>query len=248
MKYKAIFLDLDGTTIPNGIDALPSVRVAEAIHLAKNKVHVCLATARPLYKAKYVIDHLDLSGLCIASGGTQIYDPVLKKVIKEVTLDREAIFPIIAIAKRYGLDYGILNGQDVGRYKKISVNDIPLGVYFPVISPDAVDAVENDLKHIPDISIHKMPSWEKGFLSLDMTDIHASKLHGIVFVQKTLHLQKKEIIGVGDSYNDFPLLMACGLKIAMGNAVEELKSIADFIAPSVDDDGVAVVIEKFILQ
>jgi hydroxymethylpyrimidine pyrophosphatase-like HAD family hydrolase len=248
MKYKAIFLDLDGTTIPNGIDALPSVRVADAIHLAKNKVHVCLATARPLYKAKYIIDHLDLSGVCIASGGTQIYDPVSEKIVKEVTLDKEALSPIIAIAKKYGLDYGILNGQDDGRYKKISANDIPLGVYFPVISPDTVDTVARDLKQIPNISIHKMPSWEKGFVSLDMTDIHASKLHGIVFVQKMLHLKKKEIIGVGDSYNDFPLLMACGLKIAMGNAIDELKSIADFIAPSVSDDGVAVVIEKFILQ
>ena len=52
---------------------------------------------------------------------------------------------------------------------------------------------------------------------------------------------------MGDGYNDFPLLMACGLKIAMGNAVPELKAIADFIAPSVEEDGVATVIEKFIL-
>ena len=42
--------------------------------------------------------------------------------------------------------------------------------------------------------------------------------------------------------------MACGLKIAMGNAVPELKAIADFIAPTVEEDGVATVIEKFVLQ
>jgi hydroxymethylpyrimidine pyrophosphatase-like HAD family hydrolase len=55
------------------------------------------------------------------------------------------------------------------------------------------------------------------------------------------------MIGVGDGYNDFPLLEACGLKVAMGNALEDLKGIADYIAPSVDEDGVANVIEKFIL-
>jgi hydroxymethylpyrimidine pyrophosphatase-like HAD family hydrolase len=41
--------------------------------------------------------------------------------------------------------------------------------------------------------------------------------------------------------------MACGLKIAMSNAVPELKVIADYIAPSIDDDGVADIIEKFVL-
>lgn len=42
--------------------------------------------------------------------------------------------------------------------------------------------------------------------------------------------------------------MACGLRVAMGNAVDDLKAIADYIAPSVDDDGLAEVIEKFILS
>ena len=53
------------------------------------------------------------------------------------------------------------------------------------------------------------------------------------------------MVGVGDSYNDFPLLMACGLKAAMGNSVKEILDIADYVAPSVDDDGLANVIEKY---
>ena len=62
-----------------------------------------------------------------------------------------------------------------------------------------------------------------------------------------VRIEQYEIIGVGDGYNDFPLLMACGLKVAMGNATEDLKEIADYIAPTVDEDGVADVIEKFVL-
>jgi hydroxymethylpyrimidine pyrophosphatase-like HAD family hydrolase len=42
--------------------------------------------------------------------------------------------------------------------------------------------------------------------------------------------------------------MASGLKVAMGNAIKDLKAIADYIAPSVEEDGVADVIEKFVLQ
>ena len=41
--------------------------------------------------------------------------------------------------------------------------------------------------------------------------------------------------------------MACGLKIAMGDSVEDLKVIADYVAPTVEEDGLADVIEKFIL-
>jgi len=66
-------------------------------------------------------------------------------------------------------------------------------------------------------------------------------------VAEILGIKTDEIIAVGDGYNDFPFLMACGLKVAMGNAVPELKAIADYIAPSVDEDGIVDVIERFIL-
>jgi len=69
-----------------------------------------------------------------------------------------------------------------------------------------------------------------------------------VVAQWMVKIKPQEIIGVGDGPNDYPLLMGSGFKVAMGNAVPELKEIADFIAPSVEEDGVATVIEKFVLQ
>lgn len=63
-----------------------------------------------------------------------------------------------------------------------------------------------------------------------------------------MNLNNSEIIGVGDGYNDLPMLKVCGLKIAMGNAVPELKLIANYIAPNVEKEGVINIIEKFILN
>ena len=57
-----------------------------------------------------------------------------------------------------------------------------------------------------------------------------------------------DTIGIGDGNNDKPWLLMCGLKVTMGNAVPELKAIADYIAPGVENDGVADVIEKFVLS
>ncbi|MBM3944208.1 MAG: haloacid dehalogenase, partial [SAR202 cluster bacterium] len=50
-----------------------------------------------------------------------------------------------------------------------------------------------------------------------------------------------------DSFNDLPLLEACGLGIAMGNGVPELKAKAHYVAPSTFDDGLATAIEEFVL-
>ena len=60
-------------------------------------------------------------------------------------------------------------------------------------------------------------------------------------------MDTSQMIAIGDSYNDLPLLAACGLGIAMGGSPEELRAIADHVAPSVDDDGLAVAIEEHVL-
>lgn len=148
---------------------------------------------------------------------------------------------------KYKLDYVLHDG-----FRRVVCEDIEdtqvISIFIPKIDHSDIDNIEDDLRKIKSIALHRMPSWEKGFVSLDITDGKVSKLHAISDIFKILNIESHEAIGVGDSYNDYPLLMACGLKIAMGNAVSELKEIADFIAPSVEDDGVATVIEKYILN
>ena len=51
----------------------------------------------------------------------------------------------------------------------------------------------------------------------------------------------------GDSYNDIPMLRVCGVGIAMGDAPQELKDIADYVAPPASEDGLAVALEEFLL-
>lgn len=66
----------------------------------------------------------------------------------------------------------------------------------------------------------------------------------VLKLMKHLNITPEETVGIGDGYNDYPLLQAVGYKVAMHNAHDELKNIADFIAPSIDEDGLSVVIEK----
>ena len=248
MKYKALFLDLDGTTIPNKPDGMPSKRVADAIHKAKPYVHVCIATSRPLFLAKPILAHLDISGLCVVNDATQIYSPSEKKFLQTFYLEKSIIPDIVSIIKNNKLR-PVFNTGDNERILKVEDSDKNICVVFVnTMPPKIADKLILELSVFSNIAVHKIPSWTKGEVCVSITHSSATKLHGVTTIAQMLNINPKEMIGVGDGYNDFPLLMACGLKIAMGNAVPELKAIADFIAPSVEEDGVATVIEKFILN
>jgi hydroxymethylpyrimidine pyrophosphatase-like HAD family hydrolase len=70
-----------------------------------------------------------------------------------------------------------------------------------------------------------------------------SKIWGAL---QLLGVDKDTVIGVGDTDNDLPLFESVGFKIAMANGTEKLKRSADYIAPSVDEDGLAFIIDMFL--
>ncbi len=65
--------------------------------------------------------------------------------------------------------------------------------------------------------------------------------------EEMLSLQREQVMAIGDNFNDVEMLNYAGLGIAMGNAPEEVKAKADWVAPDVDHEGVAAAIEEFIL-
>ena len=65
--------------------------------------------------------------------------------------------------------------------------------------------------------------------------------------EKLLGLTAAEVMVCGDSHNDLEMFVYAGTAIAMGNGPEDVQAQGDWVAPSVDDDGVAVAIKKFIL-
>ena len=99
----------------------------------------------------------------------------------------------------------------------------------------------------PDLHVVKVYLPYNGLWAVDFTRDGVNKATAVKWLSSNLGLDAASLIGAGDSYNDLPLLESCGLRIVMGNAPDELKEIADYVAPSVDEDGLAVAIEEFIL-
>ena len=66
-------------------------------------------------------------------------------------------------------------------------------------------------------------------------------------VAERLGVRREETIAMGDGDNDIEMLEWAGLGIAMGNGMPAVKAAADWIAPPVDEDGVAVALRRFVL-
>jgi Cof subfamily protein (haloacid dehalogenase superfamily) len=249
--------DVDGTLVPYDYQALPSDRVAAAVKKAQEKIVVCLVSGRGYGSLIPVMEKLSLTtGYGVFNNGALVVDLSSKELIYDKPLNFEDATEIISLFHREQIPFYLK--QEVlepislelrsHHSNKTAVSKPYMLFTEEIFSLDEVESIAKKLSHMTNITFHKGHHKTPNKYSLNISHGTATKLHGIGVIQKKLHLKTEEIIGIGDSYNDFPLLMACGLKIAMGNAVPDLKAIADFIAPSVTDDGVATVIEKYILQ
>lgn len=241
-------MDVDGTCVPNALDAVPTEIVKQAIRAAQQKIPVCVATGRPLSIAKRVIRELGIVDYCATSDATVIYDPKTDTILRSFPLLYEAAELVKHSLVQAGISFMV--GDEEGEYT-FTGKPLPkktLGMAVPELSREDAELLIGSLTHIPNISAMKVNSFIPGNVWVTITSSEATKLHSVITITELLGIDPQRVIGIGDGYNDYPLLSACGLKIAMGNAVPELKEIADIIAPSVADDGVARMIETYILS
>ena len=132
-------------------------------------------------------------------------------------------------------EYKIKNFDDVEKNK---INKL-LAIDYN--NPERISNLEQSLKEVfPDIYIVKSTPY-----FLEFSNPEASKYHAVKFLQKYYNISESETLSIGDQNNDIALLQAGGLKIAMGNASDELKSISDEIADTVYNDGFVKIMEKY---
>ena len=84
--------------------------------------------------------------------------------------------------------------------------------------------------------------------NLELNSKTATKGNALVAFAKTLGISREEIMVCGDSNNDFEMIKMAGLGVAMGNAIDEIKEIADFVTKTNEEDGVAYAVEHFVLK
>ena len=126
-------------------------------------------------------------------------------------------------------------------YNEINKNKINKLLAIDYQNPDRISQYEKELPKIfPELYIVKSTPY-----FLEFSNPEASKYCAVKFLQRYYNLKDEEILAIGDQNNDISLLQAGGIKIAMGNATEELKAVANYVTDTVYNDGFIEAMNKF---
>ncbi len=160
-RYKALILDVDGTLIPNLIHGLPSETVCKALAKARKKLHVGIATSRPLFMLDSLFHMLQLSGPSIINGGAQIYDVSKKVFLVEHRIQQKTLKQIITALQKNHVYFYMQDGE-----KNIASPDIQtipsstIQLYIPALLLQQTEQISTLISKFEDISLHKIVSWE----------------------------------------------------------------------------------------
>lgn len=260
-NYKLIVSDVDGTLM--GSDRIISEKLANAIkRWQKSDRQFTIASGRSFYLLQDELKSLEIKTPVVVRGGSEIVDPVTGRVIYSQYIDSKTIKEFKDYLQKSNFDLMIEKDDKLystyefnpGKYshiKRLGLDEfedadapkinVPLGSKsieeFEVFSNGLVDKFPN---------LHIVRSYNDLGKALDVTSKSATKNLAVLELIKLLGLKREETVGVGDGYNDFPLLEACGFKVAMGNANDELKAIADMVVPDYKNDGVAYLIDELL--
>ena len=83
---------------------------------------------------------------------------------------------------------------------------------------------------------------------LEFLNLNSNKGIGVKALAEHLSIPMEQVICMGDAGNDYHMIKYAGLGVAMGNATDDIKAIADHITASNDEHGVAKAIQKFVLN
>lgn len=267
--YKLIALDMDGTLLTT--DKTITERTKNAIKEAEKKgVKIVLASGRPLKGLTRYLKELDLfSGddYVLSYNGGLVQNTKSEEIVSKVVIKGSDLKHIYEVSKDVNINihaFSAKEGLITPKLSKYTQYEADMnGIDFLIKDFNTVEDNEDIIKvmmideaDILDPAIEKLPQdlYEKYsvFKSapyfLEFTNKEVDKGLGLKRLGEHLGIKQDEIIACGDAGNDLSMVKYAGLGVAMGNATYEVKEAADFITSSNDEDGIAKVIEKYILN
>lgn len=255
MSIDAVIFDLDGTAMPSSRHSMPDAVMCDAVKAANEQVTLCAATGRAWPQAKAVVEALGVVQPCVIGGGTMIVDPLEQRILWQERLESAALAAVCDILKDCPYLVSYVAGLEISPERPFTEHSIPEQLHtvyimdVPTDSPDLQDLLDR-LDAIDTITVARAGSWGLGDDGVDLhiTHAQATKEHAIIELCDMLQLDRSRVAGVGDSYNDLHLFNAVGYKVAMGNAVPELKEAADVVIGDVNEQGLAEFITEVAFQ
>ena len=244
-KYSAFAIDLDGTLVCR--DERVSPRVAQAVRRIAGSIPVSIVSGRETSDVLRFAGELGLTAPQVTDNGAMIVDPDSGRLLHLSPLGVDNARIVLTELVDRGLTFVATDAER-------SVTD-PAGIghweFTRVSALDLDEAVADELvdRFQDHAALHSVKATlpYNGLWAVDFTHAGVDKASAVRRLAGLLGTDVSRMVAAGDSHNDIPLLETCGLRIAMGDAPDELKALADYVAPSVDDDGLAVAIDEFVI-
>ncbi|ROR28553.1 hypothetical protein EDD66_104139 [Mobilisporobacter senegalensis] len=269
MAYKMLVLDIDGTLTNTRKEITP--KTLEAIkHLQKRDEIVVLASGRPTAGILPIAEKLELSkhgGYILSFNGAKVFDCKTGEAIYQKVLPRDIIPSIYEEAVKYNVgiitykDNSIISGIGMDEFiqKEAKINHIEVEITDSFVDYITFDVnkclMTGEPTHLAKVELemqakygHMLSIYRSEPYFLEIMPLNIDKAYSLGKLLNYLGLSKDEMICMGDGFNDRSMIQFAGLGVAMSNAQDVVKEDADYITYSNDRDGVAHVIEKFIIN
>lgn len=269
MDYRVLAIDLDGT-LTNSRKQITSY-TREILRAAMDRgIKIILASGRPVLGIRNIAEELELKqfgGYILAYNGGQIIDCHHEKVIFEKLIPNRFYTEICRIARSFGVQPLTYLGSEVlaeseedpyvrreaynnsttikkvGRVDHAVKQQVPK---FMLVGEN--DRLKMAQECIKKTFLDKLDVFfsEPYFLEVVPAGIEKAKALEILLFK--LSLFPENLMAFGDGMNDIPMLLYAGYSVAMENACQRVKEVADFITVSNDEDGVAKVVKTLLLD
>ena len=260
MSIKLIALDLDNTLITKTTD-FSNEDLAAIDKARKAGIYVTLASGRAYRSLKIFLDRLNMDTYSISTGGAIVSDPNNKRVYTKFVEPKTAA-EIIRFAYENGYYAQVYfnddfvfyrEGAESALYEKATsvpgILDETLFLQDKIETPKIlfIDAPERIEALIPIIA-SRFPGIkaERSFPEyLEINHMDCGKGSALAALGEMLGVKQEEMMAIGDSEIDVSMIKYAGIGVAMGNAAEHIKKVADYVTSDVRESGVAKAIEKF---
>ena len=273
--YRLLALDIDGTLL-DGRREMSDATIAAVRYAAGRGVRVTVCTGRSLPSAEEAVGLLPLNAPYVLNNGAMIYDAparrarYLRNLPNHFAMDAVRVFrgigfhpivygPLPEVQYFYYdsfdpdnhafLDYAAQNADRVHR-----VDDVCAFLRQDVACITVAERNERVASRksyirsqLPDAEVvFEISPWDPGYHVITVMPAGVSKGDGLRRLARLLGIGLSEAMAVGDNLNDLDMIDVAGLGVAMGNGPPEVLARADHVTASVDDEGVARAIERFI--
>lgn len=267
---KLIAIDLDGTLLNENKEITPETK--EALTKAKAKgVKVVLCTGRPLLGMAHFLEELNLKeegDYGITYNGGLVQKTQTGEVLSQKTLTKAQIEELYQLTNELQVPLNFIDLVQVyappypenreslygGIMKALpmvptTMAELPEDAEFnkAVIAVD-VAILDEAIAKIPVEFTEKYTMMKSHPVLLEVLNKEVDKGRGLAVLCDLLDIKPEEVMALGDEENDLAMIQFAGLGVAMGNATEEVKNVAQFVTKSNHENGVAYAVEKFVLN